>query len=89
MNFIVGMWIKTLDVLYKNDNISMTDVSKELQGTYSQVVKILNFLKSNNLIKMEKKGRKTLCVLTDKGKDIAKNTSPIVEFSKNAKKLRT
>jgi DNA-binding MarR family transcriptional regulator len=48
-------------------------ISKKIDTTYAHTVKILSRLEENGLIETEKKGRKKILTLTDKGETYADN----------------
>lgn len=65
-------------------------IAKEIDCTYSHVVKLLNILKKLNITTFEKKGRVKYVTLTSEGKDIAKTFETLLRkfsrVSKNEKK---
>lgn len=60
-------------------------VSKKIDTTYAHTVKILSKLEEGDMIESEKKGRKKILTLTEKGEDYAEKLSDIMEsFKKNS-----
>jgi len=61
----------------------VTVVAKEIDCTYSHVVKLLDLLKKLNIVNYEKEGRVKFVSLTDEGKEIAKIFESLLKrFSK-------
>lgn len=57
--------------------IYASSVAKLIDCTYSHVVKILQEMEENELIKFEKQGRLKLLTLTKKGQDVAEHMNKI------------
>lgn len=57
--------------------IYASSVAKLIDCTYSHVVKILQEMEENELIKFERQGRLKLLALTKKGQDIAEHMNKI------------
>ena len=57
--------------------IYASSLAKQIDCTYSHVVKILQEMEKENLINFEKQGRLKLLTLTKKGSDVADNISAI------------
>lgn len=54
-----------------------SSLAKQIDCTYSHVVKILQQMQTSGLIEFEKDGRLKLLNLTDKGKEIADNIEQV------------
>ena len=54
-----------------------SSLAKQIDCTYSHVVKILQQMEEADLISFEKQGRLKLLKLTKKGKDVAENINKI------------
>jgi len=63
----------------KNSKGSMyaSSLAKQIDCTYSHVVKILQQMEKNSLINFDKQGRLKLLTLTKKGSDVADHISNI------------
>ncbi len=59
------------------DEIYASSLAKQIDCTYSHVVKILQEMEKAGLINFEKHGRLKLLTLTKKGSDIAENIASI------------
>ena len=57
--------------------IYASSLAKKIDCTYSHVVKILQEMENNKLIKFDKQGRLKLLTLTKKGQDVAENIERI------------
>ena len=57
--------------------IYASSLAKQIDCTYSHVVKILQQMEKNELINFDKQGRLKLLTLTKKGSDVADNISNI------------
>jgi len=57
--------------------IYASSLAKKIDCTYSHVVKILQEMENNKLIKFDKQGRLKLLTLTKKGHDVAENIERI------------
>jgi DNA-binding MarR family transcriptional regulator len=55
----------------KTNNIYASSLAKQIDCTYSHVVKILQEMEREGLINFDKQGRLKLLTLTKKGQDIA------------------
>ena len=60
-----------------NANIYASVLAKQIDCTYSHVVKILQEMQKSELIRFKKEGRLKLLELTKKGYDIASNIESI------------
>jgi len=60
-----------------NSNVYASVLAKQIDCTYSHVVKILQEMQKAELIKFRKEGRLKLLELTKKGTDIATNIESI------------
>ena len=60
-----------------NANIYASVLAKQIDCTYSHVVKILQEMQKSELIRFKKEGRLKLLELTKKGHDIASNIENI------------
>src|SRR3989338_5818286 len=60
-----------------NANVYASVLAKQIDCTYSHVVKILQEMQKADLINFKKEGRLKLLELTKKGKDIASNIESI------------
>ncbi len=60
-----------------NANIYASVLAKQIDCTYSHVVKILQEMQKSELIRFKKEGRLKLLELTKKGHDIASNIESI------------
>ncbi|MFT4282868.1 MAG: hypothetical protein ACMXX6_00400 [Candidatus Woesearchaeota archaeon] len=64
--------------LYNSSNeIYASNLAKNVDCTYSHVVKVLQEMQKANIISFEKQGRLKIIILTEKGKKIAKNLDEI------------
>ncbi|MBW2989326.1 winged helix DNA-binding protein [Candidatus Woesearchaeota archaeon] len=59
------------------DEIYASSLAKEIDCTYSHVVKILQEMEKSGLINFEKQGRLKLLTLTKKGQEIAEHINNI------------
>lgn len=50
-----------------------SDISSSIDVTYSHVIKVVKELEKKGLVITEKKGRKKIIELTDKGKEVSDN----------------
>jgi len=60
-----------------SSNVYASVLAKQIDCTYSHVVKILQEMQKSELIKFKKEGRLKLLELTKKGQDIATNIENI------------
>ncbi len=60
-----------------NSQVYASVLAKQIDCTYSHVVKILQEMQKSNLINFKKEGRLKLLELTKKGTDIARNIESI------------
>lgn len=60
-----------------NSNVYASVLAKQIDCTYSHVVKILQEMQKSELIRFKKEGRLKLLELTKKGNDIATNIENI------------
>lgn len=66
-----------LGLLNVNTTIYASALAKEIDCTYSHVVKILQEMETEGLVKFEKKGRLKLLSLTKKGEDVASHIDEV------------
>ena len=64
-------------LLNKNSEIYASSLAKEVDCTYSHVVKILQEMQKAGLVAFEKRGRLKVLTLTKKGEEIAKHIDNI------------
>ena len=76
----VMKWEKIIDLINCKETRTISFISKELNITYTHVMKIIKEMKEIGLIKVKKKGRNRSITLTPKGLNIAEHISPIVNF---------
>ena len=60
-----------------------SELSSEVDATYSHTVRILHQLEEFNLIESEKDGRKKVVELTDEGEEIAKRCGNLLSVLRN------
>ena len=68
-----------VELMNNNNEIYASVLAKQIDCTYSHVVKILQEMESANLVNFKKQGRLKLLELTKKGNEVAKH----IEFIKN------
>jgi len=56
-----------------------SQLSKSVDCTYSHAVRVVQRFEENELVETEEKGRKKNIALTDKGKEIARSLSEVLE----------
>jgi len=83
MKFETDKWIEVLDFLLVYEAPTVMSISKELDVTYTHILKIIKMMKDKRLVKTEKIGRMRAVKLTTKGKELAFHCSPIVRFVKS------
>ena len=67
-----------LVTLYNSDvEIYASSLAKNIDCTYSHVVKILQQMENEGLVNFEKRGRLKVLTLTKKGKDVAEHIDKI------------
>ena len=66
-----------LNISNSKKAIYASSVAKLIDCTYSHVVKILQEMENNGLIKFERQGRLKLLTLTKKGQDVAEYMNKI------------
>lgn len=66
-----------IHLLNKNQAMYASSLAKQVDCTYSHVVKILQEMQKAGLISFEKQGRLKVLTLTKKGEEIAKNMDNI------------
>lgn len=67
-----------LITLYNSDGEAYaSNIAKQIDCTYSHVVKILKELEKANIINFEKQGRLKLLTLTKKGQDLASHLDKV------------
>lgn len=60
--------------IYKSGSeIYASSLAKQVDCTYSHVVKILQQMEKNDLVNFEKRGRLKVLTLTKRGKEVAEN----------------
>jgi DNA-binding MarR family transcriptional regulator len=65
------VWMRVLRYLCRYDDVSETQISKELDTTYSHIVKSLVLLHRDGKISFRVNGRSKFVSLTDKGREDA------------------
>ncbi len=60
-----------------NNEVYASSLAKQVDCTYSHVVKILQEMERSGLVAFKKQGRLKILTLTGKGKDVAKNIDSI------------
>ncbi len=60
-----------------NNEIYASSLAKQVDCTYSHVVKILQEMEKSDLVAFKKQGRLKILTLTGKGKEVAKNIDSI------------
>jgi DNA-binding MarR family transcriptional regulator len=60
--------------------IYASSLAKQVDCTYSHVVKILQQMEKNDLVNFEKRGRLKVLTLTKKGKEVAENIDKIANL---------
>lgn len=58
-------------------------IARDVDCTYSHVVKVIQRLEDHGLVKTNKEGRKNVVTLTDKGEDVVKPLSDLMHALKN------
>jgi len=69
--FINSKPSRILVKLSRRSDYYASQLSTEVDATYSHTVKILQRMKKHSLVEFEKKGRKKIVKLTDKGQGLA------------------
>ena len=64
-------------LLNKSSHIYASNLAKEVDCTYSHVVKILQEMQKAGLVTFEKQGRLKVLTLTKKGQEVASNINEI------------
>jgi DNA-binding MarR family transcriptional regulator len=64
-------WMKVLRYLNRYDSVIKTNIAKELDVTYSHIVKLLADLQRESLVSFRTEGRTMIVTLTPKGKSLA------------------
>jgi len=83
----VMKWEKIIDLINCKETKTIMFISKELDITYTHVMKIIKEMKDIGIVKVKKKGRTRCIKLTPKGLNIADHISHIVKFvNKNAER---
>lgn len=75
-------WFAILQLIKKNDRISVVDASEVLRTSHPAVVQLANQLEKKKIISTSKDkqdGRKRILQLTDKGKELLINLSPLLK----------
>jgi DNA-binding MarR family transcriptional regulator len=60
-------------IFQSGSEIYASSLAKQVDCTYSHVVKVLQQMEKNNLVHFEKRGRLKVLTLTKKGKEVAEN----------------
>jgi DNA-binding MarR family transcriptional regulator len=68
---------KSVNLKNAKDEIYASSLAKQIDCTYSHVVKILQEMERSGLINFEKQGRLKLLTLTKKGQEIAEHIDNI------------
>ncbi len=66
-----------VELLNTEDNLYASSLAKQIDCTYSHVVKILQQMEKHELINFEKLGRLKLLTLTKKGQEVANHMDQI------------
>lgn len=66
-----------LTLLYAAGDIYASTLAKNIDCTYSHVVKVLHEMNNADIVTFEKRGRLKILALTKKGTEIAKNIDAI------------
>jgi predicted transcriptional regulator len=66
-----------IHLLNKNQDMYASSLAKQVDCTYSHVVKILQEMQKAGLISFEKQGRLKVLTLTKKGEEVAKSIDSI------------
>lgn len=69
-----------IKMLNTKNQIYASVIAKEINCTYSHVVKLLKILEKENLIKFEKQGRLKYLTLTEKGEKLAESLQEAKEI---------
>lgn len=69
-----------IKMLNTKNKIYASVIAKEINCTYSHVVKLLKILEKENLIKFEKQGRLKYLTLTEKGEKLAESLQEAKEI---------
>jgi len=67
-------------LLHSKKAVYVSALSKEINYTYSHLVKVLQEMERKNLVEFEKHGRMKVIELTDKGKKVAESIEKIKEL---------
>lgn len=71
---------ETLVLIYESDqDVFNSLISKRIDTTYSHTVEIVQTLESEGLIETEKKGRKKISVLSDRGEEYAEAFKQVLD----------
>lgn len=71
-------WMRVLRYLNRYDSVIKTNIAKELDVTYSHIVKLCNELEREKLVASKKDGRTMIITLTPKGKSLAEDIDKIM-----------
>jgi len=77
--FIHEKPVKILVKLQSPQEYYASALSTEIDATYSHTVKILQRLSKHNLVKFEERGRKKIVTLTERGSELAKIFTKLLE----------
>ncbi len=61
----------------EKNNVYASSIAKQVDCTYSHVVKVLQQMESEGLVNFDKQGRLKIVTLTKKGNDVAENIEGI------------
>lgn len=78
--FDSGHSMEILVYLFGNNEKSVTEISQGNKITYSYLLNLIKWLEELNLVKAEKKGRKSIITLTEKGKEVAQKLFEVKEI---------
>jgi DNA-binding MarR family transcriptional regulator len=71
-------WMKVLRYLNRYDDVIKTSIAKELDVTYSHIVKLLADLHKEGLVSFRVDGRSMFVTLTPKGKSLAQDIDKVM-----------
>ena len=78
--FDSGHSMEILAYLLENSEKSVTEISWEIKITYSYLLNLIKWLEDSSLLKAEKRGRKSIITLTEKGKKVAQKLFEVKEI---------
>lgn len=84
MNLVFNNWALMIVVVGRQENkprLSITDIGKKMDCTYSNLASMTYELEKRGLIKREKKGRRVIISLEEKGRTIYESLEKIIEIT--------